>query len=302
MANKVSMSFEPVWETKSGSHLLEGPAISPDGKKVYFTDLWLGNVYSLSLDDLNADPELVHCFAPYRCNGLQFLAGEKNTIAVCVWEGLPLVSWEKTGAILTLDLDEAIHTPTTKREYRVRASGFKWPNDLAVTPAGGIYFTDFMQGCVYYLAPDSKSPNIVIDKLCMPNGIELQFDSGNETVLFVAESGRNQVLRYELTGPGCAEVKRIRFEFGKRTRVDGLALNSDGVLLVAEKSAVYALDATNLTCRGHDPLVEQRRTVPSNICFTPEGSFVVTSYKFFLFRKAELFLGNFNAFPSTGCE
>jgi len=250
MANKVAMSFDSVWKTGPGSHLLEGPAISPDGRKVYFTDLWLGNVYSLPLDDLDAEPELVHCFAPYRCNGLQFLAREKKKIAVCVWKGLPPISCRTTGAILTLDLDEAISTPTTEREYCVRASGFKSPNDLAVTPTGGIYFTDFSQGCVYYLPPDSKCPCIVVKGLCSPNGIEIQVDSGNETVLFVAESGNHRVLRYEFECPGKVAEKPTHSDFKKWTRVDGLALNSDGVLLVAEKSAVYALDAASLALLG----------------------------------------------------
>lgn len=82
--------------------------------------------------------------------------------------------------------------------------------------------------------------------------------------------------------------------FKKRTRVDGLALNSKGILLVAEKSAVYALNASNLTYIDDEPLRETDAPVPSNICFTPDGSFVVTSYKFFKCTKAELFHGKFS--------
>lgn len=294
MSNEVSMTFEAIWKTGPRSHFLEGPAISPDGQKVYFTDLWPGKVYSLPLNDLHADPELVHCFAPYRCNGLQFLSHEKKKIAVCVWKGNQLNPYSRTGAMFTLDLDESNPTPTTEREPCTLASGFKWPNDLAITPAGGIYFTDFAEGLVYYLSPKSKSPCIVLDKLSKPNGIELQCDSEHATVLFVAESGENRVRRYEIKRPGKVIETSSPYQFEDKTRVDGLALNSDGILLVAEKSAVYALNATNLTAVGCEPLRKTDAPVPSNICFMPDGSFIVTSYKFFKCTKAELFHGKFS--------
>ena len=99
-----------------------------------------------------------------------FLTHEKKKIAVCVWKSNPLNPYNKTGAILTLDLDESIPTPTTEREPCVLVSGFKWPNDLVITPVGGIYFTDIAKGLVYYLPPKSKSPCIVLDELSSPNG------------------------------------------------------------------------------------------------------------------------------------
>ena len=273
------MAFKCIWETSSiGSHLLEGPVLSPDGRHVWFTDLYLGQIYKFEIGEATVNPTPVVSFAPFRCNGLQFLPSGK--LAICVWKGLLI---PRKGAILEFD--------TASSQTTTRVSSLRAPNDLAVDEFGGVYFSDLKKDRVYYHAPTATSPNAILD-LDTPNGIELEFTLGKAMTLFVAESGCSRVHRYEIQGPGNISERPTHTEqFEKDNAVDGLALNSKGHLLVAEETAVYALNAKNLARLGAAPLKQMDAPTPSNICFIDDQTFVVTSYISFVGSKAELFLG-----------
>ncbi|MCW5927316.1 MAG: SMP-30/gluconolactonase/LRE family protein [Chitinophagaceae bacterium] len=79
------------------------------------------------------------------------------------------------------------------------------PNDLAVLPNGGIYFTDSVrhQGSVWFKDPSGKQ-EIVADGLDYPNGIVFCME---RNCLFVAESYRNRILKITLERKGKNNVQ-----------------------------------------------------------------------------------------------
>ncbi|QDT42649.1 Gluconolactonase precursor [Gimesia alba] len=282
----IQFNFERVWSIEPpGKHLLEGPVLSPDGTRVYFTDCFQGTIYEFDPNQPTVAPTEIYSYAPYCCNGLQFLPNGK--LAACLWKG---TIWPK-GMLHELDLQ---HKPKPKTELRISHSTtgkqFRHPNDLAVDEAGGVYFTDLRGGHVYYYACGDTQAKSCLE-LDKPNGIELQMVSGKAQSLYVADSGTSTVLHYEIKSPGVIGKQIANQHFKIKHAVDGLALSSDGLLFVAEKGAVYALDA-QLDPIGRAPLMKDDPPIPSNICFIDEKRFVVTSYRSFLCpNKAELFIG-----------
>src|SRR5262249_49491049 len=78
------------------------------------------------------------------------------------------------------------------------------PNDLALDPKGGFYFTDSggsreeSVGSVYYVDGHGKA-HVVARGLHFPNGIVLRPEGSS---LLVSESLRNRVLSYKVLAPG----------------------------------------------------------------------------------------------------
>ncbi|QDV16456.1 SMP-30/Gluconolaconase/LRE-like region [Gimesia panareensis] len=287
------LEFKRIWSsTADQKHLLEGPVLSPDGARVYFTDCFRGTIYALDARQPEKPPEFVYSYARLYCNGLQFLQSGK--LAACVWKGLIC----PRGSLQELDLN-AGKTPVTRMRVARTTTNrrLKHPNDLAVDGRDGIYFTDMRRKKVYYHAPGQKQAQALCD-LKKPNGIELEFDADTARYLYVSDSGNSTVLKYEIIRPG--EIRQLKQSqsFPGNDAVDGLALSPTGELFVAERDEVYVLD-TDLNIIDHAPLPQSvGRTVPSNICFIDEKTFVVTSYVMptltrptMPLKKAELFLG-----------
>ncbi|MEQ9067466.1 SMP-30/gluconolactonase/LRE family protein [Gimesia chilikensis] len=289
-----NLEFKCIWSSMSDNkHLLEGPALSPDGSQVYFTDCFRGTIYALDAHQPETPPKKIFSYDSLYCNGLHFLNSGK--LAACVWKGLG----SPRGSLQELDLGASnppvprirvCHTTTNRR--------LKHPNDLAVDEQDGIYFTDMRRKKVYYHDPAKKQAQAIFDKLKKPNGIELEFDADTARYLYVADSGNSNVLKFEIIRPGEIRFLTESNSLPGKNAVDGLALSPAGELFVAERDEVYVMD-TDLNIIDHAPLPQSvGRTIPSNICFIDEKTFVVTSYLMptithptMPLKKAELFLG-----------
>ncbi len=127
---------------------------------------------------------------------------------------------------------------------------FNGPNDLWITPAGGIYFTDpyykrswwnhtempQLKQCVYYLHPDLKTVVIVADDLQQPNGI---VGSTDGKTLYIADIRANKTWVYSINSDGTLTNKKLFCESGS----DGMTIDSKGNIYLTGKG-VTVFDKT----------------------------------------------------------
>ncbi|WP_417378363.1 SMP-30/gluconolactonase/LRE family protein [Gimesia sp.] len=291
--NSRRFDFKQIWSSAADhKHLLEGPVLSPDGTHVYFTDCFRGIIYRFDPRQPQTDPEKYFSFNSLYCNGLQFL--NNNIMVACLWKGFVC----PRGALHELNLN-AGKKPTSKMRVARTTTNrrLKHPNDLAVDEREGVYFTDMRRKKVYYHGPGEKQARALCD-LKRPNGIELEFVSDKAQFLYVSDSKASTVVKYAIIRPG--EIRKLKTSdpFPGGNAVDGLALSAADELFVAEEDYIYVLDRhLNIIDQTKLPQTEGK-TVPSNICFVDEKTFVVTSYlkpsilhPGSLLKKAELFLG-----------
>ncbi len=130
---------------------------------------------------------------------------------------------------------------------------FNGPNDLWITSAGGIYFSDpffkrdywdaehqkkmpqAIQG-VYYMSPDHKKVIRVVDDMRQPNGIVGTPDGKN---LFISDMGGNKTWEYTLNPDGSLTNKRLFCEMGG----DGMTIDTEGNIYLC-KGGVNIFDKT----------------------------------------------------------
>jgi gluconolactonase len=146
---------------------------------------------------------------------------------------------------------------------------FNGPNDLWISPGGGIYFTDpFYKRTwwdhsdmpqekqrVYYLTPDHKKVIIVVDDLLQPNGIVGTPDGKS---LFVADIRGNKTWSYSISTDGSLSDKKLFCEMGS----DGMTIDSQGNLYLTGKG-VTVFDKTGKML-GNIPIPENWT---ANVCF-----------------------------------
>ncbi|MCJ7449990.1 MAG: SMP-30/gluconolactonase/LRE family protein [Bacteroidales bacterium] len=116
------------------------------------------------------------------------------------------------------------------------------PNDLWISPDGGIYFTDPFyrrswwdhsampqnKQCVYYLGPDHKTLNRVAEDLVQPNGI---VGSSDGKTLYVADIGNRKTWSYSINTDGSLGNKKLFCEMGS----DGMTIDKKGNIYITGK-------------------------------------------------------------------
>lgn len=121
----------------------------------------------------------------------------------------------------------------------------KGPNDIVFDATGGFYFTDLGKrrgrtldrGSVFYARPDGSGIKEIIHPIDTPNGIGL---SADETTLYVAETFGARLWAFDIQSPGKLGPPvhaffpgRLLYKFGGYERLDSLALDSEGNVVVA---------------------------------------------------------------------
>jgi gluconolactonase len=146
---------------------------------------------------------------------------------------------------------------------------FNGPNDLWISPSGGVYFTDPFYARpwwnhsqmpqekqrVYYLKPDHKTIIIVADDLQQPNGI---VGSPDGKTLFVADIRGNKTWSYMINADGTLSGKALFCDLGS----DGMTIDSHGNIYLTGKG-VTVFDKTGRRL-GNIPVPENWT---ANVCF-----------------------------------
>jgi gluconolactonase len=236
---------------------LEGPAFDAQGR-LYCVDLAYGRIFCVSQDGTF---ELVVRYDGVP-NGLKVLPGGKLLVA------------DHTQGLLEVDPETEQIRPLLKSAW---GEPFRGLNDLCISRAGDVYFTDQgasglenPAGSVYCLRATGKL-ELLVERMPSPNGIVL---SPDERTLFVAVTRANAVWRVPLDLYGSEKVRRVGLfiQMSGGVGPDGIAMTQDGTLWVAHigMGAVWAFDhrgqpilridsptglaTTNMAIRGGDTL------------------------------------------------
>jgi len=227
----------------------EGPAPDREGN-VYFTDQPNDRIMKWSTDG-----QLSTFLQPSgRSNGLFFdrdgnlwsCADEKNEI----WK----ISAEKKIEVIT---------------GQYNGMPYNGPNDLWISPSGGIYFTDPFykrswwnhtekpqeKQCVYFMAPDHKSVIMVADDLKQPNGI---IGTPDGKMLYIADIGGKTTWSYTINPDGSLGNKKLFCNMGS----DGMTMDEKGnIYITGNGVTVFNKSGKEL---GNIPVPEKWT---ANVCF-----------------------------------
>jgi gluconolactonase len=153
-------------------------------------------------------------------------------------DGTHLVCDGNARAVLRLDADgRKLGTASADSE----GNPLRAPNDLTLAKSG-FYFTDpggssieKPIGTVHYVTASGQT-HAVANGLAFPNGIALAADG---RTLYVAESARNRILKFEVRPDGTLGPHSLFAELPRKSgqqianEPDGIALDRDGNLFVA---------------------------------------------------------------------
>ncbi len=232
---------------------LEGPVF--DGAdNFYVTDIPWGRIFRI--DPLGAWTLVAEYDG--EPNGMKFLDA-----------GTLLITDYKNG-LMCLDVASGKVTPYLERRNSER---FKGVNDLVFDSQGNLYFTDQGQsglhdpsGRLYRLRPNGQL-DLLLANVPSPNGVAL---SPDERVLYLAVTRGNCVWRVPLLPDGSvAKVGQFFTSYGP-SGPDGLAVDADGRVLVANPGLGYVW-----VLNGRAEPVQVLRGAPgsstTNLAFGGEG-------------------------------
>ena len=204
----------------------EGPAVDKYGN-IFFTDQPNNKIWKYDTEGKLA----VFLENSRRSNGMYF--DKKGNLITCADEENQIISISPKGKIKLLVNDlNGLH--------------FNGPNDLWISPSGGIYFTDpfylrdywsrktpELQGeYVYYLAKN-KTPILVSDHLIKPNGI---IGTPDGKFLYVADIKGDKTYRFNIAADGSLSAPTLFVEKG----ADGLTIDENGnIYLTGNGVIVY---------------------------------------------------------------
>jgi gluconolactonase len=233
----------------AGYSFTEGPAVNTDGK-VYFTDQPNDKIFvwdekkgaSLWLEGTG------------RANGMYFNARGQLVACADLHNQLIIIGKDKKTTVLFDGLYEGKH--------------LDGPNDLWITPTGGIYFSDpyYFRGYwerghkelqetrgVYFLSPEGKISRVVNDYK-QPNGL---IGTPDGKALYVSDIDDNKIWKYDIQPDGSLANKTFFAPKGS----DGMTIDNFGnVYLTSGKVWVYSPKGELVT----EIAVPES---PSNVCF-----------------------------------
>lgn len=212
---------ELVWNE---GEFTEGPAAMADGS-ILFSDI--GN--RIFRYDPHSGKTTVFRDPSGRSNGLMFDARGRLVAA----EGANIGGRRQ---ISVTEADGTVHTLADAFEGK----RFNSPNDLAITAAGDVYFSDPRYvgdepreldfEAVFLVKPDG-TVRVATREVEKPNGMLVSPDG---KTVYVADnnselSGAHQLLAFRIADDGTLADKRVLFDFGsKRRGIDGMTLDVQG--------------------------------------------------------------------------
>lgn len=201
---------------------LEGPVFDAQGN-LYVTDIPFGRVFRI---DPKGEWELIAQWEG-EPNGMKFMNARELLIA------------DYMNGLMLLDIQSGQVRPYLQRR---NTESFKGVNDLTFDSAGNLYFTDQGQtglhdptGRVYRLSKAGRL-DLLLSNVPSPNGIVL---SNDERFLFVAATRGNCVWRMPLQTDGSVSKTGQFFTSYGPSGPDGLALDAQGHLFVANPGLGY---------------------------------------------------------------
>ncbi|MDP6930924.1 MAG: SMP-30/gluconolactonase/LRE family protein [Planctomycetota bacterium] len=213
----------------TGFQFTEGPAASPAGTELYFSDVRANKIHKVD----SKGRLRTFVVNTQNTNGLMF--DRRGRLIAC--EG-------GAGRLISIDIFRNSVTPLASFYNGKR---FNKPNDLTIDVHGGIYFTDPVFGNtvpsqpkmgVYYHAPNGKT-TLVIDPLVRPNGIIL---SPDERTLYVVANTPTAVHSYPVTSPGKLGRGKVFYQWNTGN-CDGMTVDTAGNVYVTrpQSSAIEVL-------------------------------------------------------------
>jgi len=255
------VTLELLW---SDGEFTEGPALAPDGS-IVFSDI--GN-RMMRFDPKSGKVSVYR--DPSGCsNGLKFDA--KGRLVAC--------EEKSTGGHRRISITETDGTVRTLTD-RWEGKRFNSPNDLAIDPAGNIYFTDPRYGGndprdldfegVFLVRPDGKVTLATRD-VQKPNGIIAAPDGKTVYVADNNPKGVLHLLSFRVAADGTLTDKKVLYDFKTGRGIDGMTLGRDGLIYATagtgDQAGVY-LFSTSGERRGFIPTPGD----PTNCCFGADGA------------------------------
>ena len=248
MDNNIIANGAEIIKAGTGYSFTEGPAVDKEGR-VYFTDQPNDRIYVWDEDQGVS----LWLEGTERANGMYF--DNENRLLACADEFNRIIRIEDTKNI------EVVFENFDDKHLN-------GPNDLWVTPDGGIYFTDpyyhrdyWQEGHtedqdargVYYLSPEGEVKR-VIDDYKQPNGL---IGTPDGKLLYVADINDRKIWKYEIEEDGTLANKTFFAGEG-----------SDG-MTIDEKGNIYLTMGKVWVFSPQGDLIREIELPesPSNICF-----------------------------------
>ncbi len=209
------------WEQVSEGHTFtEGPAVAPNGD-VYFSDVRQSKIWKI---DAQTDEVRLFKTNTRLTNGLMF--GPDGRLYSCRRE---------TKQIVAIDVSSG--------EEEVIASGAQ-PNDIAITSAGEIYFTEPWEKKVWFVDKDRNMRAVVTRGIERPNGVML---SPDQSLLTVADTDTKWVWSFQIQRDGSLANGQPFYrletpDVSSRSVADGMTISEDGYLFVTTAMGVQICD------------------------------------------------------------
>ena len=205
----------------SGLKFTEGPAWHPDGY-LLFSDVPADTIYKWTMDGII---EVFRSPSNYS-SGLTF--DNQGRLIACEHGKRRITRTENDGTIVTI-------------AYEYKGKRLNSPNDVVVKSDGSIYFTDphfglmapfGIQGTqelsfrgIYRLLPESKTPELLVKDIPIPNGLAF---SPDEKLLYVADSRSGNIFLFDVRLDGTLANQRVFVSTSGV--VDGIKIDINGNL------------------------------------------------------------------------